>query len=414
MKKHLIKLFLVLSLTGNVIGIFLYFDTGDALGLKKRVNSVERMEQVRLELYLRLEKATEKNLQLQAKAKLDHQRIDDLVIEIRDLKKVLSRADIERNAGHGQSGVPGAGPSKSFKKGSPRGKISAAEAKANVKKLLLGIALKDEDGNESEGLYSDEPKNKFIRDILPFLSEKDAVLEGLLEVLKDDEQKDYHELAEVFLYGAISLAGSSRNFDGQIVDLLSNDNVNSELRARLVDGIDFEKYSKDPVFADKLLKSIESGGEVIQSSVLELLGKFEFDYVADVVERFAFDNNSDHELRQAAISSLKTTEDNTRGLLSLMTHENKHLRASAIDKLRKQPTIPALLSRIHSMAKSEQDPVLLRAMMYYLTSHGNQSSIPVLRELEGRKTLESYVRGDARNTLLKLEKKFGGSKSANK
>lgn len=384
MKKNLLKLFLIVSVVGNVVGLLLYSDSSN-LPTHQRNKTLKHLEIIRLELLLRLEKASEDNVQLQAKAEQDRQRIEDLALELNELKEMTS-------AGKEAGPISHKEPSKRF---GGRTRIGVERIKAKVKDAILGVALKDEEGKIIEGIVSEETINKIIRDILPFMADKDTVLDALLDVLGDGEHSDYQELTGDVLERLMKLAGVDRSFHLKLIDLVGEGELNSDIGFELLQRTGIEEYSEDTEFAKKLLSLAESADVDLRASILYTLEEFELDEVSLVLESYAFNSDEDPRVREAALRGIDNSKDYDREYLALLTHKDASLRAGAISKLSSRPLVPGLRERIHKSAKSESNPLVLHSIVNFIVSRGDETSIPVLREIEDRKILPTDLRNYA-------------------
>lgn len=389
-KKNVLKILIILSLTGNVAALLFFNgpsdllnpeqESGASVGAREKTDSPKR-DWVELREALR-----------------EQQRRDRQTIE--QLKGELERA--KRGLNQEESGQRENAPKTTVNQGQVRA-LTATAAKAGVKKVLLDIPIKDADGNEIDNA-NDAVAGKFLRNILPFLSQKEAALESILEILGDPEKQGYHELALDLLRYTAELTGTDEAFDLKVLDLLNNNDLNVEIRAELVSDIGFSRYLEDPVFADKLLRLADNAEEALRVSILYSLDDFETDNVSSALERIAFNTAEDPHVRQAALRSLSSSKDYTRDMMDLMSHENNALRAAAVQKLSEQRAVPGLLERIHKLAKSEQDPGVLWSMVNYIGDGGNLNSIPILREIENRTTLPADLRDYAKSHRLDYER----------
>lgn len=388
-KKNLLKILIILSLTGNVAALLFYTGPSDLLSPKQEPGaSVEDREDAnsRKREWVELREA------LKEQQRRDRRTIEELT---RELERAKSGLDHEK---HGQR----ENALKTKKSKEKVRALTASAAKAGVKKVLLGIPLKDSQGNEAD-LFTDDVSEAFLRNILPFLSQKEAALESILEILGDPEKEDYHYLALELLGKTAELTGTDESFDLKVLELLKNNDLNAEIRSELVSEIDFERYLQDSDFAEKLLNLADSAEEALRVSILYSLDDFETDNVSSALERIAFNTAEDPHVRQAALRSLSSSKDYTRDMMDLMGHENNALRAAAVQKLSEQRAVPGLLERIHKLSKSEQDPGVLWSMVNYIGDGGNLSSIPILREIEQRSTLPADLRDYAKNHRIAYE-----------
>ncbi|MDF1664404.1 MAG: hypothetical protein P1V97_21750, partial [Planctomycetota bacterium] len=136
MKKNLLKLFLILSLSGNIAALLFYSDLRDAEELKPEENS-------QAELLSRINRLALKEQGLQARKKKQRRQVEKLTEELNQLK---ARA-LAKQSARGQEA--------SSKVVDDPGKDSSLRAKAareGVKKALLAIGEVDENGRLKQDL----------------------------------------------------------------------------------------------------------------------------------------------------------------------------------------------------------------------------------------------------------------------
>lgn len=398
MKKNLLRFFFVLSVTGNIAALLFYTDFVGVLELQG--DKTTEGEQTKKDLRVRLYDLSKRTGFLQERGRKQEDTINKVLRDIGDLRKQIGEEDkaAEERKGSPQSAPINEEPSRQM-------------VKDGVKKVLSTYGHYDKNVKIEEKYLIREDSVKFLREILPFLSQKEAVLESLLDILKDTEQKDRHKLALDCLYATTELTGTNKVVDQFIVDLLQNKEVTVEKRRELLSRVDFDKHSKDNELADKLLDAAEESGADIRASIFRKLRSFELEGVSAQVERVAFDKAESSVVRGAALGSLSNDKDYTQDLIPLLNHKESALRAGAVEKLVSQGRDPDLFQRIQRLSKSEQELNVLSQIVDYLINKGDQASISILREIEHRDGLGPDFTSNVRYYRLDLEKKAARAKA---
>ncbi|MDF1664405.1 MAG: hypothetical protein P1V97_21755 [Planctomycetota bacterium] len=400
MKKHLLKLFLIMSVTGNVATLLFYVDPTEAPDSESNT-PVKNHQARKVELSRRLRELSARTSVLQDGDRKTQIRIEDLSKQITELK--------ERASGQVRT-EPTAAAQRSARI-KAKGKLSREEMKDRVKKALLSLGELDENGRLKEASVDDFAERVFIRKVLPFLSQGDVVFESIMDVLADDDLKGFHELSFELIRELTQLFGMTESVDQSVVDALTNNDLSPKIRGDLLNLVDFDQYGKDSKLADKLLNAAQNASDELRASILFSLGEFDLENVSAIIERIAFDKAEDLSVRRAAIGSLGDSKDYTRDFMGLLGQKDAGLRAAALSKLVGKGVVPGLRERIHSLVKSETDFAVLSYIVDYLELEGDQSSIIVLQGIEDRASIDADLRNFARNARVNVEKRIAKAKA---
>ncbi|MDF1664403.1 MAG: hypothetical protein P1V97_21745, partial [Planctomycetota bacterium] len=260
----------------------------------------------------------------------------------------------------------------------------------------------------------DEHLDKFIRCLVPYLGNKEDIFDALLEILNDKDRGDRQSFAMGCLIRTISLTGTNREIDENLLGLLENENLNVSLLEDLFGYVDLDPYQKDSKMADKLLRIARGAREEVRAVILSKLWVFQLDQVSTLTERVAFDSSESPQIRRAALLSLKNPGSHRDEILALTKHSHSELRLEAYRKIARMQGVPGFLEQIEASVKSEKDVEVLWAMAAYISRNQGPRGIPILQEIESRQKLDPYLRDYARTKRLEIIKKSKTVKSGEK
>lgn len=398
MKKSVFKFLLILSLAGNISTLLFFSGFADIV---KPESSVP-IGDSDAELFKRVQRIALEEERLKEKEKKQKGRLEDLSREAKLLKAQLVKRRSRLNLGEGSTGPR-------------RTKNSRAQvAKDGVKKALLAFGKVDGKGQLIEGIDSEKHCEQFIRDIIPFLGQKESVFAALADILKDQERKGHHRFALDCLFVTMSVTGVNRDIDEQFMSLLNDQNVDTALRKDLAESMNFQDYKKDSIVADKLMRIIQNSKGDLRAAILTKLDCFELDEVSATVARIAFDRSESPQARQAALGSLKNSEEYQRDLLALTKDKSKELKVRAFRLLSEQRSVPGFFEQIEQTVKSEKNEDILWCMASYVSQTKDPKAMAVLQEIESRSNIDTYLRDFARMMREEIAKKTEQSKEGAK
>lgn len=262
----------------------------------------------------------------------------------------------------------------------------------------------DEDGfvYESEGtgsvligsghggtlIFEDEEEIEFERSLLikfgPFLSQKEALFRGLLNIYVDPKQEDRHYLVLDSLNTLREFIGGEDEANRVVLDFLNNSKLDGKTKLSLIGLTDFVGTEGESTAIEVLQSLANHSNDNVRKKAIEELLAFDYSGRSVQFEAFARDASETEEIRCLGIyGSNIGSKEVVRLLVGLSRDSSDKVRHTAVCRLA-ETSDKARRALFQQLILEEKEHNILYALGLHLTNYGDAETLNFFQSQEQR------------------------------